>query len=135
MPAATEVRANQNELNAVLGGTFSVLAQEFQLPTLRLLLDEIEPKTKKIADPAIVSGISSISREKDLENLNMMAQSIAAFGPEAIAQYMDLKGYFTQLAVALGIDPETVVKSDEQIAQDQAQMQQEQAAQQPPQGM
>jgi len=132
---ATEVRANQNELNAVLGGTFSVLAQEFQLPTLRLLLNEIEPKASKIADPAIVSGISSISREKDLENLNMMAQSIAAFGPEAIAQYMDLKGYFTQLAVALGIDPEVVVKSEEQIAQDQAQMQAQQQAQQQPQGM
>ncbi len=128
---ATEVRATQNELNAVLGGTFSVLANDFQLPTIKILLDEIEPKTKKIADPAIVAGISSISREKDLQDLTVMAQAISQFGPEAVNKYMDLQGYFTQYATSLGIDPDKVVRSKDEVQQiEQAEQQAMQAEQQ-----
>jgi len=118
---AVEVRATIAELEAALGGTYSVLAQEFQLPLLTLLLKEAEPRALKITIPSIVTGASAISRERDLQNLTYMIQSMAQLGPEVIASRLDVGGYLTQVAKALGINPETVVKSEEQLQQEQQQ--------------
>lgn len=119
---ATEIRIVANELETTLGGTFSVLAQELQLPMLRLLLDEIEPKVLEVTTPSISTGISAISRERDYQNLNIMAQTIGAFGPEVVQQYMKINSYFEQIAVSLGIDPTLIVKSDDEIQQEREQM-------------
>ena len=135
---AAEVRMVASELESTLGGTFSVLSQDLQLPMLTLLLDEINPKVLETTTPSISTGISAISRERDFQNLNVMAQSIAQFGPEVLAQYLKLDGYFTQISTALGIDPDLIVKTTEerkaeqeqQMAQQQAMMQQEASLQQ-----
>jgi hypothetical protein len=134
---ASEVRMVANELEATLGGVFSVLAQDLQLPLLKLLLNEIEPKALKVTTPAISTGINAISREKDFQNLNTMLQSLGQLGPEVVAQYLDVGKYIGKVASALGMNPEDVVKSQEQIQMEQqqqmmmqqAQMQQEQANQ------
>lgn len=123
---AVEVRATIAELEAALGGTYSVLAQEFQLPLLTLLLNELNPKALKIATPSIVTGASAISRERDLQNLTYMVQSMAQLGPEVIASRLDVGGYLTAIATSLGVDPTTVVKSDEQLQQEQQQQMQQQ---------
>jgi hypothetical protein len=124
---ATEVRAVANELEMALGGTFSVLSQELQLPLLRLLLDEIEPKILEVTTPTISTGISAISRERDYQNLNTLASTIVQFGPEAAGQYLDMSKFFSKIAIALGMEPDEIVKSQEQI---QAEQQQAMAAQQ-----
>ena len=126
-----------NELEATLGGVFSVLAQDLQLPLLKLLLNEIEPKALKVTTPAISTGINAISREKDFQNLNVMLQSLGQLGPEVVSQYLDIGKYISKVASALGMNPEDIVKSPEQIQMEQqqammmqqAQMQQEQANQ------
>lgn len=133
---AVEVRATQAELESVLGGTYSVLAQDLQLPLLRLELDEINSDVLKLVTPSIVAGVSAISRERDLQNLNYMAQALAQFGDVGL-QYFNVSGFITSMATALGIPPELVVKSQEQMQaeqQQQAQMQQQQAMQQQAQG-
>lgn len=124
---AVEVRATQSELESVLGGTYSVLAQELQLPLLKLELAEINSKVLKIVTPSIVTGLSAISRERDLQNLNYMAQTLAQFGETGL-QYFNMSGYLTSMATALGIDPEVIVKSQEQIQQEQQQAAQQEAA-------
>lgn len=124
---AIEVRATIAELEAALGGTYSVLAQEFQLPLLRLLLKEAEPKALDIAAPSIVTGASAISRERDLQNLTYMVQSMAQLGPEVLKSELKVDGYLRQVATALGIDPESVVKTaEEKQAEQQQQMQMQQ---------
>ena len=47
-------------------------------------------------------------------------------GPEAVAQYVNLGDYFKRRATALGIETEGLIKTDEDIQQEQqmAQMQQ-----------
>jgi len=124
---ATEVRATAAELEATLGGVFSVLAAEFQSPLLTLILKELSPEVLKITVPSITTGISAISRERDYNNLNTMLQSIAQLGPDVIAQYLNIPAYLSQIATSLGMDAEEIVKSQEQIQQEQ---QQAQAAQQ-----
>ena len=122
---AVEVRATIAELEAALGGTFSVLAQEFQLPLLLLLLEEAEPKAKQITSPSIVTGASAISRERDLQNLTYMVQSMAQLGPEVLGQYLKVDEYLRQIATALGVEPDSVVKTQEELQQE-AQMRQAQ---------
>lgn len=130
---AVEVRATIAELEAALGGTYSVLAQEFQLPLLTLLLKEIEPNVLKITTPSIVTGASAISRERDLQNLNYLVQSMAQLGPEILGRYMKVDGYLREVSKSLGIEPDSVVKTQQELQQEQQQammMQQQQMQQQ-----
>ena len=130
---ATEVRATISELEAVLGGVYSVLATELQQPLIRLLLQEMAPDVLRVSEISITTGISAISRERDFQNLNTLAQVIGQFGPEVMEKYMNMGEYFAQVTTALGMDASAIVKSEEQIAmeqQQQMQMQQQMMAQQ-----
>jgi hypothetical protein len=85
-----------------------------------------------ITDVSITTGISAISRERDFQNLNTMVQAITQFGPDAMATYLNMGEYFSQVAASLGMDADKIVKSDEQVqaeqqAQRQAQIEAEQA--------
>jgi len=133
---ATEVRATAAELEATLGGVFSVLASEFQAPLIILILKELNPKVLKVAIPSVTTGISAISREKDFTNLNTMLQAISQLGPDIIGQYLNIPAYLGQIATSLGMSPSDIVKSPEQRQQeqDQAQQQQQQMMQQQQQG-
>lgn len=135
---ATEVRATAAELEATLGGVFSVLATEFQTPVIRLILQELMPEVLKFTVPSITTGISAISRERDYNNLNTMLQSIAQLGPDVIAQYLNIPAYLSQVATSLGMSPDEIVKSPQQIQQEQQQqqmLQQQQMQQQAEQQM
>lgn len=124
---ASEVRMVANELEATLGGVYSVLAQDLQLPMLKLLLNEVEPQALKVTTPTISTGINAISREKDFQNLNTLLQSLAQLGPEVVSQYLDITKYISKVSSALGMNPEDIVKSPERI---QAEQQQAMAMQQ-----
>lgn len=118
---ATEVRATVAELESTLGGIFSVLASEFQKPIITLLLNELVPEVLKITTPSITTGIGAISRERDFQNLNTMLQSMAQLGPETLMKYMKVDSYLAQVATSLGIDPYTIVKTPQQVQQEQEQ--------------
>ena len=118
---ASEVRMVANELEATLGGVFSVLAQDLQLPLLKLLLNEIEPKALKVTTPTISTGINAISREKDFQNLNTLLNSLGQLGPEVVAKYLDVSKYISKVASSLGMNPEDIVKSQEQMQMEQEQ--------------
>ncbi len=128
---AVEVRATVGELEATLGGVYTVLAAELQKPLLNLIIQEMEPNVLKITDITITTGVSAISREKDFQNLNTMVQVVSQFGPEVAQQYLNMGEYFSEVATALGMDAEALVKSEEQIqAERQQQMQQQMAMEQ-----
>jgi hypothetical protein len=121
------------ELETALGGVYSVLAQEFQLPLVRILMRKMVavgklPKIdKKVLEPVIITGIEALGRGNDLTRLDIFIQGAAqAAGPQVLAQYINWSDYFTRRAAALGIDAADLVKTQDQI---QAEMQQAQAAQ------
>ena len=126
---ATEVRATVAELEATLGGIFSVLATEFQKPLVTLLLHELVPDVLKITTPSITTGIGAISRERDFQNLNTMLQSTAQLGPEILMKYMKIDAYLAKVATALGMEPDEIIKSPQQIQQEAQAMQQQQQQQ------
>lgn len=111
---AVEVRATAAELEATLGGTYSVLATDLQIPLVTLTMNDLNSDAIELVDPTIVTGTSAISREKDLNNLQTMVNVMAGLGEQTIATYLDVEGYLRSVATALGFDPSAMVKGEEQ---------------------
>jgi hypothetical protein len=128
---AEEIRMLSQELEAALGGLYSILSQEFQLPLVSRLMDRMGRKDrlpklpKDIVKPTIVTGVEALGRGNDLNRLDMfLAGASQVVGPQAIAEYVNVSDYFKRRATALGIETEGLIKTEEEIQQamQQAQM-------------
>lgn len=136
---AEEVRYMAQELETALGGIYSVLSQEFQVPLVNLLLAKMQkegkmPKfPKDTLKPQIVTGLEALGRGQDLNKLSTFLQYLQPLGQEVIARELNIDDYIDRLGASLGIDTQGLVKSEEQKAQEQeaaeAQMQQQQMMQ------
>lgn len=132
---AEEVRYMAQELETALGGVYSILSQEFQLPLVRLLLARLEstgkmPKMPKDSiKPQIVTGLEALGRGQDLNKLAQFLSYLQPLGPEIISQNLNVEDYIDRLGASLGIDTGGLVKSAEQKAQEmqEAMMAQQQA--------
>ena len=124
---AEEVRLTQLELEQQLGGLFSLLTVEFLLPYLnrKLLVlqrsGQLPRIPKDLVNPTIVAGINALGRGQDRESLTSFIMTIAqTLGPDALMQYINADEAIKRLAAAQGIDVLNLVKSMEQIQQEQA---------------
>ena len=125
---AEEVRMSQMELEAQLGGLFSMLTVEFLVPYLNRKLSMMQksgqiPKLPKdMVKPTIVAGVNALGRGQDREALTMFMSTIAqTMGPQAIAQYINPEEVVKRLATADGIDVLNLVKSAQEVQGEQQQ--------------
>ena len=125
---AEEIRYMAGELEDALGGVYSILSQEFQLPLVTRLMFQMErmrklpPLPKNIVRPAITTGLEALGRGHDLNKLDMLVGGIGqTFGPQALAQAINVGEYITRRGTALGIDMAGLVKSAEEQQQQQQQ--------------
>jgi hypothetical protein len=130
---AEEVRYMAQELETALGGVYSILSQEFQMPMVKLILARLEtqgkmPKMPKDSvKPTIVTGMEALGRGQDLNKLAQFLNYLQPLGPQVIASEMNVTDYIDRLGASLGIDTNGLIKSAEQKAQEQqAAMQQQQ---------
>ena len=136
---AEEVRYMAQELETALGGIYSVLSQEFQLPLVNLLLNRMTkegkmPKfPKDTLKPQIVTGLEALGRGQDLNKLSAFLQYLQPLGPQVLQENLNLDDYLDRLGASLGIDTQGLIKSPEQKQQEQeaaqAAMQQQQMMQ------
>jgi hypothetical protein len=134
---AEEIRYLAGELEDTLSGIYSILSQEFQLPYVNRKIDVLT-KAKKlpklpdnVVKPTIVTGMEALGRGHDLRKLDLFIQGMSqALGPEVLQQYVNLQDYIKRRATALGIETDGLIKSQEQIAQEQQQAMQAQMMQQ-----
>jgi hypothetical protein len=132
---AEEIRFMAQELESALGGVYSVLSQEFQLPLINILLGKMVkqkkmPKfPKEAVKPQIVTGMEALGRGQDLNKLSQFLEYLAPLGPEVLSQKLNIDDYMDRLGASLGIDTGGLIKTDEQIQQEQAEAQQAQQAQ------
>lgn len=130
---AEEIRFMARELEDALGGIYSILSQELQLPLVNRVMFQMErgnrvPKLPKgTVKPVIVAGFEALGRGQDLGKLQQFIGSIAQF-PEAIG-YINTGDLIKRIGVSLGIDMKGLVKTDEQLQQEQQQAQMAQAMQ------
>ena len=122
---AEEVRLTQLELEQQLGGLFSLLTVEFLLPYLnrKLLVlqrsGQLPRIPKDLVNPTIVAGINALGRGQDRESLTSFIMTIAqTLGPDALMQYINADEAIKRLAAAQGIDVLNLVKSMEQIQEE-----------------
>ena len=126
---AEEVRFMAQELETALGGVYSILSQEFQLPLINLLLESLTKQgkmsrmPKNSVKPTVVTGIEALGRGQDLNKLAAFLQYLQPLGAEVIQSEMNLGDYIDRLAASLGIDTSGLIKSPEQKQQEMAMQQ------------
>jgi hypothetical protein len=133
---AEEIRYMANELESALGGIYSILSQEMQLPIVNRIMFAME-RAKKLpvlpkgtVQPVIVTGMEALGRGNDLNKLQTFLQVLTqSLGPEAVMQRINVGDAISRVGTALGIDMKGLVKSEEQIQQEQQAAQQAQQQQ------
>lgn len=121
---AEEIRYVAGELDQGMGGVYSLLAEEFQMPVAHLYSARMEferkvpPLPKEITSTSIVTGIDALGRGNDLQNLDALIAGAANIGgPEVIGRYLNMGEYFKRRGASLGVDMGGLIRSDEEIAQ------------------
>ncbi len=133
---AEEIRFMAQELEDVLGGVYSILSQEFQLPLVNRVMDKMQKKRtlpkipKKLVKPTIVTGLEALGRGHDLNKLDMFVQgAVQLLGPE-FPTYVNMSDYLKRRATSIGIDTEGLVRTEEEIQLEKQQAMQAQMMQQ-----
>lgn len=108
---AEEIRRMSEDLEAALGGVYSLMAVEFQLPYVRVrmhqmaeagMLPQLPEGTVK---PSIVTGVEALGRGNDKTKLLELGQQVAQIlGPQAVSSLIDATEYLRRLIAASGID-------------------------------
>ncbi|ATI16339.1 head-tail adaptor [Caulobacter phage Lullwater] len=130
---AEEIRMQAAELETSLGGAYSRLAVDFQLPMAYWLIRRIGlalPSGSPIK-PSIVTGMEALSRNGDLEDLKMLLADFAAIAslPPALQAELDMRKLFNMLSTPRRINASDILKTAEQKQQEQQAFQQQQAEQ------
>lgn len=133
---ATEIRVMAQELEEALGGVYSVLSRELQLPIIKTLLRQLQKDRRipKLPDdlvkPQIVTGLEALGRGQDQTKMERWIGSVAqAMGP-GILEHLNISEYLKRSAANIGVDIDGLVRSEEEVAAARAQAEQAASQQQ-----
>jgi hypothetical protein len=130
---AEEIRMQANELETSLGGAYSRLAVDFQIPMAYWLLDIIGLQIGgNRVRPSIVTGLEALSRTGDLEELKLWLADMAAIAqfPEPLQAVLKMDNLARALATPRRIKIDSFLKSPEELAKEAQAMAEQQAQQQ-----
>ena len=129
---AEEVRLMAGELEDALGGIYSILTQELQLPLVKLLMASSKIKfPPDLVEPVIVTGVEALGRGHDYNKLVQFAQTLQGLlGPEIFSQYTKVDAVIAQIGTSLGIETRGIIKTQDEIAAEQQAAQEQQLLQQ-----
>ena len=121
---AEEIRRMVEDLEAALGGVYSLMAVEFQLPYVRVRLKQLEAEgvlpalPSGVVKPAIVTGVEALGRGNDKSKLQELGDvATRLLGPEAAFRYIDPLEYLRRLITASGIDEDGLLAGPEELEQ------------------
>ena len=113
-----------------MGGLYSQLTQELQLPLVKRLVFILQ-RTNKVPDfprgedgeslihPKPITGMEAIGRGDDRNKLlEFIEASRNALGPEVLTQYINMEEALRRLAASSSIDTTNLVKTPEQLQQE-----------------
>lgn len=132
---AAEIRAIIQELEQSLGGIYSVLSQDLQLPLVTRLIHLMQKQDKlpKLPDdvvtPQIVTGSEALGRANDAVKLEQLLSVMGAtFGPEAVKEVFKPEVAAMAFATALGVEGQHYIRTPEEVEARRAEAMQAQAA-------
>ena len=125
---AFQVQRVAMELEGALGGVYAPIADAMQIPLIERVLEVLRRKKimPSLPDETVeveaVTGIQALTNESDNGKLMQLMQTIAQLGPETMGR-VD-KGILMDLLVRQsGIYEPGLIKSDEQVQQEEAEAQ------------
>ncbi len=142
---AEEIRFMSQELEAGIGGLYSILTQELQLPLVRRLMHVLRKQRKlsafpkgtqsgkPLVNPKPVTGLEAIGRGDDRNKLVEFITTVGqTLGPEVLQRYINVDEALRRLANSESIDTTNLVKTKEELEAEMAAAQeaQQQAQQQ-----
>lgn len=114
---AEEIRFASQELESALGGVYSILGQEFQLPLATILIRRQEkaraiPKIPKSVKPVVVTGVAALGRFAELERLRAALSILReSLGPEVTAANLNIDPLVTYVLTQAGVRIEGLIKT------------------------
>lgn len=128
---ATEIREVAQELDQTLGGIFSGMARDIQIPLVRRCMilmarDRLLPKdlvslvtSDKMLTLKVRTGLEALNRE--VQN-SMLAQWANVVGQvQAVQPYIDWYGWAVKWTSSFGLEPVGLVKTPQQLQDEQQQ--------------
>lgn len=125
---AEEIRAMAAELEELLGGLYSLLTQEFQLPLARRVLAVLESLGKVpalpegIVEPTVTTGVEALGRGQKLIKYQTFLGIISSL-PGAL-EAVKTNALMTAIGNACDVDTSEFVMTEEEIAQREQERQQ-----------
>ena len=120
---AEEIRELAQELEDALGGVYTVLADEFQLPFVRLMIHEMQQAgelpalPEKVVNPIIVTGFQALGRNHAVNKLRAFLGDLRAIDPELSTVNKSVAA--RRLGVGWGVeDLDELIKSEDDLAQE-----------------
>ena len=116
---AQEIRMQAHELESSLGGVYSRLATELQLPIAKRLLHKLN-KTFKDVEPVIVTGFESLSRNSELDNFRAFMQDMVVLSdvPDEVKARMKFGDVIAVLGAGHGVDYKKFLKDEDTVKQE-----------------
>jgi hypothetical protein len=133
---AEEIRFMANELDTSLGGIYSTMSQELQLPFVNVLVHRMTMQRRlpqlptKMIRPVVTTGVEAIGRGHDLDKLGQMYRIVReTFGEETARMYFNVSDAIERVGASLGIDTDGLVRSQDEVDENIRQNAQIQAVQ------
>jgi len=119
---AEEIRMLSQELETAIGGLYSLLSTELQMPMVNRIMDVMNKKKalpklpKDLVNPVIITGVEALGRGNDLQKLDLFLGGASQIvGPEALMQFVNVPEYFKRRATSLGIKTVGLIKTQEEL--------------------
>jgi len=122
---AEEIRYMAQQLEDTLGGIYSVLGVDLQMPLAKLQMANMRkrgklPQLPKEVDVTITTGFEALGRGHDLQKLHEFRDEVVAMGtaaqtPGIIEMYIGMSNYFMRVGNALGLDTDGLVPTEDEI--------------------
>jgi len=130
---AEEIRFVAQELEDAMGGIYSVLSQELQMPLVKWRIKKLQkggklPPLPKEVTTEIITGLEALGRGHEHQRLRaFVGDANQNVGPEVLAEYLSVSEYLKRTAAALNIDTKGLVRTEEEVQQSRQQQAQQQA--------
>ena len=124
---AEEIKLLADRMDSSMGGVYSLLSSELQLPLVRAAI-KILSDAGELPDlseestglhPEIVTGLAALGREQDMQNLVSILKLLRE--SQYLQQTVNPALLMTRLLIAMGIEPDDILFTNEQIQQNQMQ--------------
>lgn len=124
---AEEIQMMAKELETSLGGVYSTLSQELQLPLLNRAMNTLRARgelndTKTVSTPVIIAGLDALGRSAEAARLSQAIGMLsAAITPQELAKWFKVGKLIDRVTSSTGVSSmNDVFKSQEEFDKDQA---------------